>query len=158
MVTSSKMAEVIKNLLVSHHRIEAMIGAFPPLLMIPDRVDTYEADLLEINERFTEFSALVLTYSKSFLNMANLYKTSEGVVMDLSWWEKAMRDLQSKVDSHNMEIRNVSSGLYHSKPMSEYERLIMEIKKKQLELSEKCSVRAQEKEKRKCQGFCSPQI
>ena len=152
MSTPAQMAVENKKLLISLHAVETMISSFPSQLMTPDRMDTYNVELKEIRDRFLEFSTMVLTFSMSFLNCSDPPKTAEGMAMNVSWWKLAEKDLQSKVNTHQLDIRKVASGLHQNKAMSEFERQDLELKQRQFQLFEKSSAKAEEEGKEKAKA------
>ena len=104
MASSLDMFEVNKKLWLSHNRVERMISSFPPELMTPGRfrLDNYQVELMEIHDKFTEFSVLGLAFFRSFLNTEDPPNTTEGMIKNVSWWKTAKNNLQYKVDNHQL--------------------------------------------------------
>ena len=149
MATPAQMVEENKKLIYSLHAVDTLITFFPPSLMTPDRLNNYNVELKEIRDKYLEFSTQVLTFSMSFLNTADPPKTAAGVAMDVSWWKETDKDLQARVNAHQLEIRKIASDLHTNRGMSEFERQDLDIKRKQLELQEKLEKKTQDEEKSK---------
>ena len=136
------MAADSRKLQLSKHAVETLIKSFPAELMTLDRLDSYSAELKEIRDRFLEFSTQVMTYALTFLNCDDPPKSVDGADMNVDYWNTAEHNLQSSMNTHQLEIRQIASSLHQNKGMSEFERQDLELKKKQFELLEKSSVKA----------------
>ena len=141
------MAAECRKLMLSQHAVETLINSFPHELMTADRLDSYNTELKEIRDKFLEFSTQVMTFSMSFLNCEEPPKALDGTAMDVPYWRKAEKCLQTNVNTHQLDIRKIASDLQQNKGMSEFERQDLEIKRKQVELLERSSKKAEEEER-----------
>ena len=128
------------------------MASFPAELMTPDRLDTYNSELKEIRDKFLDLSTQVMTFSMTFLDCADPPKSIEGAAMDVTWWKQAEKNLQTKVNTHQLQIRQIASNLHQNKGMSEFERQDLELKRKQIEMMERSSLKAVEEEREKAEA------
>ena len=152
MATPQQMAAESRKMQLAVHSLKALIRTFPPDLMTLDRMESYNTELKEIRDKFLEFSTLVMTYSMTFLHCDDPPKSLEGAAMDVEFWSEAEKEIQTVVNTHQLQIRQIASDLHKNKGMSEFERQDLELKKKQIELLENSSAKAVEEEKEKAKA------
>ena len=73
----------------------------------------------------------------SFANCTNPPTDSNGTPMNVSWWKEKEISLQTKVNAHQLAIRNIASELNKNQGLSDFEKQDLELKRRQIELLEK---------------------
>ena len=147
-LTQSEVVEKNKNLLKAMNSVEVRIDSFPVNLMTVDRLHSYHEELQAIKDKFFAFTDLVLSYSMETLSTEEpLPKNRQGQELTIQYWNDVQSQLQGKMSSHELEIRQKASDLAANKCLTEFEKQSLQIQKQQLELQEKRENKAEQAEK-----------
>ena len=104
--------------------------------MTLDRLDSYADELKVIRDKFIIFSQEVMTLCLETTVWENC-PVSNGAPMNSDWWIQQEKEIQAKVNNHQLLIRNAATALMQNRTMSQFEAQDLELKQKELVLKEK---------------------